>query len=324
MTPDQLLSQPGATLGDALGTQPGIAATTFAPGASRPVIRGLSGFRVRIQENGLATRRRVGAQRRSCRAHRSAGGRPGRGGARARPRCATARRRSAASSTPSTTASPPPSPPTASWSRRAAASAPSITGATGGDRRGGRRQFRRPRRHLRARGRRLRHPRRHAGQHQLRQRGLLARRLLRVQGRLHRHRLLHRSTAPISFPASRRPRARTTSSSIRRNSAAGASGASTTSAWRPSASGSAPPTTSTTRWIACAGHGDRLDLPADDVRGAHGGAAPAGQDSLGVLRGAVGMQWSDRDLQAGWGGRHPADPDATRKASPASSSRSCR
>ena len=55
MTPGQLLSQPGATLGDALGTQPGISTTTFAPGASRPVIRGLSGFRVRIQENGLAT-----------------------------------------------------------------------------------------------------------------------------------------------------------------------------------------------------------------------------------------------------------------------------
>ena len=35
--------------------RPGISATTFAPGASRPVIRGLSGFRVRIQENGLAT-----------------------------------------------------------------------------------------------------------------------------------------------------------------------------------------------------------------------------------------------------------------------------
>ena len=66
-------------------------------------------------------RRRVGAQRRPRRAHRSAGCRPGRGGARARRRCATARRRSAASSTPSTTASPPRSPPTASWSRRAAA-----------------------------------------------------------------------------------------------------------------------------------------------------------------------------------------------------------
>ena len=38
-----------------LRPRPGIAATTFAPGASRPVIRGLSGFRVRIQENGLST-----------------------------------------------------------------------------------------------------------------------------------------------------------------------------------------------------------------------------------------------------------------------------
>ena len=75
-------------------------------------------------------RRRVGAERRSRRAHRSAGRRPGRGGARARPRCATARRRSAASSTPSTTASPPRSRPTASWSRRAAASARSTTAAT--------------------------------------------------------------------------------------------------------------------------------------------------------------------------------------------------
>jgi iron complex outermembrane recepter protein len=55
LTPGQLLTQPSSTLGDALMTRPGIAATTFAPGASRPVIRGLSGFRVRIQENGVAT-----------------------------------------------------------------------------------------------------------------------------------------------------------------------------------------------------------------------------------------------------------------------------
>jgi iron complex outermembrane receptor protein len=55
VTPGQLLSQPSSTLGDSLALRPGIAATTFAPGASRPVIRGLSGFRVRIQENGLAT-----------------------------------------------------------------------------------------------------------------------------------------------------------------------------------------------------------------------------------------------------------------------------
>ena len=55
VTPQQLLSQPSSTLGDVLAPRPGISATTFAPGASRPVIRGLSGFRVRIQENGLST-----------------------------------------------------------------------------------------------------------------------------------------------------------------------------------------------------------------------------------------------------------------------------
>ena len=55
VTPGQLLTQPSSTLGDALSPRPGIAATTFAPGSSRPVIRGLSGFRVRIQENGLST-----------------------------------------------------------------------------------------------------------------------------------------------------------------------------------------------------------------------------------------------------------------------------
>lgn len=36
------------SLGDTLGTQPGIAASGFAPGASRPVIRGLADNRVRV------------------------------------------------------------------------------------------------------------------------------------------------------------------------------------------------------------------------------------------------------------------------------------
>jgi iron complex outermembrane recepter protein len=53
LTLQQLLSLPYAQLGDALATQPGIASTSFAPGASRPIIRGLSGFRVGITENGL-------------------------------------------------------------------------------------------------------------------------------------------------------------------------------------------------------------------------------------------------------------------------------
>lgn len=53
LTQQQLSAQPFAQLGDALATQPGIASTSFAPGASRPIIRGLSGFRVGITENGL-------------------------------------------------------------------------------------------------------------------------------------------------------------------------------------------------------------------------------------------------------------------------------
>jgi len=55
LTRTELAAQPYAQLGDALGDKPGIAATAFAPGASRPIIRGLSGFRVGITENGLAT-----------------------------------------------------------------------------------------------------------------------------------------------------------------------------------------------------------------------------------------------------------------------------
>ena len=44
-----------ASLADLLASQPGIAASTFAPGASRPNIRGLDDYRVRIQENGIGT-----------------------------------------------------------------------------------------------------------------------------------------------------------------------------------------------------------------------------------------------------------------------------
>ncbi|MDB5620364.1 TonB-dependent receptor [Tardiphaga sp.] len=44
-----------ASLADLLSTQPGVAASTFAPGASRPNIRGLDDYRVRVQENGIGT-----------------------------------------------------------------------------------------------------------------------------------------------------------------------------------------------------------------------------------------------------------------------------
>lgn len=45
----------GGTLGNLLFDKPGISASTFAPGASRPIIRGLDNFRVRIQENGTSS-----------------------------------------------------------------------------------------------------------------------------------------------------------------------------------------------------------------------------------------------------------------------------
>lgn len=43
------------SLGDTLALQPGVNSSSFAPGAGRPVIRGLSGDRVRILENGIGT-----------------------------------------------------------------------------------------------------------------------------------------------------------------------------------------------------------------------------------------------------------------------------
>lgn len=50
---DDILSGNNASLGELLQHEPGISASSFARGASRPVIRGLDNFRVRIQENGL-------------------------------------------------------------------------------------------------------------------------------------------------------------------------------------------------------------------------------------------------------------------------------
>ncbi len=52
---DEIVRTPGTTLGEVLFAKPGITSSTFAPGANRPVIRGLDNYRVRIQENGLAT-----------------------------------------------------------------------------------------------------------------------------------------------------------------------------------------------------------------------------------------------------------------------------
>ena len=52
---EEIMRRWGATLGDMLFSKPGITSSTFAPGgASRPIVRGLDNYRVRIQENGLA------------------------------------------------------------------------------------------------------------------------------------------------------------------------------------------------------------------------------------------------------------------------------
>lgn len=45
----------GGTLGNLLFDKPGISASTYAPGSSRPIIRGLDNFRVRVQENGTSS-----------------------------------------------------------------------------------------------------------------------------------------------------------------------------------------------------------------------------------------------------------------------------
>ena len=53
---EELQRSTGSTLGDVLQSKPGITSSSFAPGAaSRPIVRGLDNYRVRLQENGLAT-----------------------------------------------------------------------------------------------------------------------------------------------------------------------------------------------------------------------------------------------------------------------------
>ncbi len=52
---EELLLSQQATLGETLKFVPGVASTYYGPGASRPIIRGLGGDRVRVLENGLAT-----------------------------------------------------------------------------------------------------------------------------------------------------------------------------------------------------------------------------------------------------------------------------
>jgi iron complex outermembrane receptor protein len=50
-----IVATPGSNLADSLQYRPGIAGSTFTAGANRPVIRGLDNYRVRVQENGIAS-----------------------------------------------------------------------------------------------------------------------------------------------------------------------------------------------------------------------------------------------------------------------------
>jgi iron complex outermembrane receptor protein len=50
---EALAVAPASTLGDLLASTPGLRSTAFAPGASRPVIRGLTGPRVQVLTNGI-------------------------------------------------------------------------------------------------------------------------------------------------------------------------------------------------------------------------------------------------------------------------------
>ncbi len=50
---DEISRSGASTLGSLLGAKPGVAQSSFARGASRPIIRGLDNSRIRIQENGL-------------------------------------------------------------------------------------------------------------------------------------------------------------------------------------------------------------------------------------------------------------------------------
>lgn len=52
---DEITATPGATVTDTLQTMPGLAGSTFAPGANRPIVRGLDNNRVRVQESGIGT-----------------------------------------------------------------------------------------------------------------------------------------------------------------------------------------------------------------------------------------------------------------------------
>lgn len=52
-TDAEITATGGATITDVLEQKPGIIGSTFAPGANRPIVRGLDTYRIRVQENGI-------------------------------------------------------------------------------------------------------------------------------------------------------------------------------------------------------------------------------------------------------------------------------
>jgi iron complex outermembrane receptor protein len=54
-TEQEIRATNGQTITEVLQNKPGISGTTFAPGANRPIIRGLDSYRVRVQENGIGS-----------------------------------------------------------------------------------------------------------------------------------------------------------------------------------------------------------------------------------------------------------------------------
>src|SRR3546814_414753 len=52
---DELARDIRGQIGDTLTRQPGVSATSFSPGASRPVLRGFSGERVKILTDGIGS-----------------------------------------------------------------------------------------------------------------------------------------------------------------------------------------------------------------------------------------------------------------------------
>lgn len=55
LTGTDLMIRQQSTLGETLAQEPGVSSTYFGPGASRPVIRGLGGDRIRVLQNGIGS-----------------------------------------------------------------------------------------------------------------------------------------------------------------------------------------------------------------------------------------------------------------------------